>query len=432
MRKYPRDESATVLVTGAEEHQGLAVIRALGQRGIRVIACGSKPHSMGFVSRYCAAHYQYASPLTDPDAFMMDIRSALRKSKPALLIPAVESSLVALDANRSEIEQNCRLAAPPSHVLRLAFDKFETIRLAGEVGVPAPVTIHAASRPELLRQAGMLTFPVAVKPRGPRRYAPTAHRLPYKSVYAHTPAELQKILETSEPSAGVPLVQELAKGIGLCVTALCDGGEPVALFSYVRLREVPASGGVSVVRRSIETPPVAAEFVRRLMRRMEWQGIAMIEFKYDAATDSYKLMEVNGRVQASIALAVDAGVDFPYLMSRLYSNRPLPPFSGYRIGVTERWLRGDLIRLLQELSNGHTANGVSRAAALWQFIAGFAPRTKYDEFRLADPRPGLVEAGQLTGILASFAASGLRSAARAVRRKALHAAAIHGSSALGP
>ena len=41
-----------VLVTGADQHQGLAVIRGLGLAGIPVVACGPCRWSLGFHSRY--------------------------------------------------------------------------------------------------------------------------------------------------------------------------------------------------------------------------------------------------------------------------------------------------------------------------------------------------------------------------------------------
>jgi NAD(P)-dependent dehydrogenase (short-subunit alcohol dehydrogenase family) len=46
-----------VLVTGADQHQGLAVIRGLGQAGVTVIACGPTAQSVGFRSRYAARRH---------------------------------------------------------------------------------------------------------------------------------------------------------------------------------------------------------------------------------------------------------------------------------------------------------------------------------------------------------------------------------------
>ena len=41
----------------------------------------------------------------------------------------------------------------------------------------------------------------------------------------------------------------------------------------------------------------------------------MVEFKLDARDGVAKLMEINGRFWGSLQLAVDAGVDFPAILS---------------------------------------------------------------------------------------------------------------------
>ena len=59
-----------VLVTGADQHQGLAVIRGLGLAGIPVIACGASPWSMGFHSRFAVERARYTPPFQSPPRFI--------------------------------------------------------------------------------------------------------------------------------------------------------------------------------------------------------------------------------------------------------------------------------------------------------------------------------------------------------------------------
>ena len=59
-----------VLVTGAEERQGLAVIRALGSYGLSVCATGLKKDSLGFYSRYAKETIQYPSPISQKSEFV--------------------------------------------------------------------------------------------------------------------------------------------------------------------------------------------------------------------------------------------------------------------------------------------------------------------------------------------------------------------------
>ena len=401
--RQARDNVGTALVTGAEEHQGLAVIRGLGMAGVPVVACGSTRGSLGFWSRFATARRVYTSPFTDQQRFVADVLEIARASGANLIVPSVESTLVVLDAHRAAIEEQCPLAAPCSDVLEVALDKLRTLQLAERLGVPVPRTAHGASREAILDAARNLRFPVAIKPRGHSLYAKTRNALGFKVKYAATLDELGTALQSLDPRQGYPLVQEYAPGTGICVSAVFDRGRPLVLFPYVRVREVPLTGGVSVLRRSLPLDERLARYVELLLGSVGWHGVAMVEFRYSARTDSYVLMEINGRFQASTALAIDAGLNLPYLVYALYTGRSLNGDQRYRVGVEERWLRGDLLSLLTALLGATAPSSVqdperplpSRVRLLRDFLRDFRPGMKYDEFKLSDPGPALIEAAEL-------------------------------------
>jgi predicted ATP-grasp superfamily ATP-dependent carboligase len=412
-----------VLVTGADQHQGLAVIRGLGLAGIPVIACGARRDSLGFRSKYVDEHFTYTSPFTSKADFIRDVLAILDQTKPGLVIPVVESTLVVLDEHRHEVERRAPLAAAPSEALAVAVDKYGTIELARQVNVPAPVTLCCDSREEVFDRIRNLRFPVALKPRGNALYGPTSHRLHFKVRYARSPDELREVLEGLGDAAGIPLIQECVLGVGVCVSAVFNRGQPVVLFPYRRVREVPLSGGVSVVRESIALDPRLEGYVTRLLGELQWHGVAMVEFKYHEATDAYALMEINPRFQASTALSLDAGLNLPHLVAHLYGCAPRPPvLRPYRIGVRERWLQGDLLALYQHLRDGGDSatygnplyRPPSRTRAIWDFVKEFRSGVKYDEFRLNDWKPGLSEGRALIGMLFGWVSSGIRRAFRKV------------------
>jgi predicted ATP-grasp superfamily ATP-dependent carboligase len=390
----------SVLVTGADQHQGLAVIRGLGLAGIPVVACGAEPRSIGFYSRFAVAKTCYTSPFSSPRGFVADILSVVRDTGATLVIPTVESTLVVLNEWREVVERHARLAAPPPDVLEYAINKGKTLRLAQGLGVPVPRSAEGDSVEEILCRAADLEFPVAIKPRGHGLHLTTANTLGFKVRYARTLDELRLLLQSFERDAAALLVQEYAAGVGRCVAALCRRGEPLVLFAYSREREFPLSGGVSVVRKSIPLDERLAAYASALLREIGWHGVAMVEFKYDPAADRYTLMEINGRFQASTALSLDAGINLPRLVAALYGIGELGlPTPTYRVGIEERWLHGDLLALRDGLAGrSHrrlTAPPVgtppSRARVVGQFLRDFHPRMRYDEFKWYDWRPGAVE-----------------------------------------
>lgn len=394
-----------VLVTGAEEHQGLAVIRGLGQAGAYVVAAGSRRCSLGFASRYAADCHRYRAPETDPQGFVSDLVQIVDQTRPDVVVPVVQSTMVALDQARQRIEDRTILALPPSAVVSFAVDKLKTVWLAEKMGIPVPRTVHADTAMSLLCQAAQLHFPVVVKPRGNPCYRATAHRLPFNARYARNFVELRDIVTPFARDASAMLVQEYAPGTGRCVATVCDDGEPLAMLAYDREREWPHAGGVSVMRRSVALEHVLYTYTTTLLRAIGWRGVAMVEFKYAPAAQAYTLMEINARFEA--ALSVDAGLNLPYLVASLFAGRYQGQPQLYAVGVEERWLRGDLLALLETLEPRPHAfrNGSpTRRQAVRDFIADFRPGVRYDEFQLGDWRPGVVEAAEIAGAVGGWVA----------------------------
>src|SRR6266571_3246778 len=174
-----------VLVTGADQHQGLAVIRGLGLKGVPVVACGSETKSLGFYSRFTKEHYAYPSQHGDRERFIEAIMKILDESGAEMIINSLETTLVVLDGARSEIERRAVLASPDSQTLEVVIDKLRTMELARELGVPVPRTIHGSTAAEIVAQSDRLRFPVTIKPQGSPLHRSTQHRLDFKVRYAN-------------------------------------------------------------------------------------------------------------------------------------------------------------------------------------------------------------------------------------------------------
>ena len=177
-----------------------------------------------------------------------------------------------------------------------------------------------------------------------------------------------------------------------------QNGNPVAAFSHKRIREKPPSGGVSVFRESAPLDPLALEFSEKLLDVLNWNGIAMVEFKIDERDNRPKLMEINGRFWGSLQLAIDAGVDFPALLVKSITDT-IPKNYEYRVGVKTRWLWGDIDALLLRLlkSNGTLQlppNSPNKLRYLMDFMKLWVPGQHYEVLNLSDIRPWLFESYQ--------------------------------------
>lgn len=385
-----------ILVTDGDNRAALAIVRSLGSRH-RVTVGATRRCSLAGASRYCREQFIYPDPTKAEAAFIDTLSREVTQRAIDLLIPVTDVTSLALAERRERFEPLCRLPLPSLDALRTAANKASILSLAQQLDVPVPkmrLIEHPRDKGRILAPGD--TFPWVVKPA--RSRVRTAAGWASTSVrFALDSQQLAQALADS-PNEAYPLIlQERIHGPGVGVFACYDRGRCVALFSHRRLREKPPSGGVSVLCESAPLDPAALTHATRLLDHLHWHGVAMVEFKRDVRDGTPKLMEINGRFWGSLQLAIDAGVDFPALLTAIGSGDNACRPSDYRVGVRSRWLWGDVDALLTLLFKADERLKLapaqrSRLAAIREFGASFAdPNTRQEVLRWSDPRPGLIE-----------------------------------------
>lgn len=382
--------SARVLVLDGNQRSALAVTRALGARGIAVTVADATATSLAGCSRHAAARATYPDPVTSPSDFVAGLAQVIDTRGIDVLLPMTDITTALVLRHRDTFSQ-VRLPFPDYATYERLINKQKVMALAQSLGIPAPATrvIHDAN--ECSSALDGLRFPVVIKPVYSKVQTATGW-VPVGVQYADSADELQHKLHTSPCLGSVPLlVQQRIQGYGHGVFALYDHGRPVVYFAHQRLRERPPSGGVSVLSESVALQPASRRFAETLLTRVAWHGVAMVEFKVDDAGTPY-LMEVNGRFWGSLQLAIDAGVDFPYLLYRLAMGEVPGNRNGYLLGCRNRWLLGDLDHLYWVFwKDRHRYSIGQRLAALGAFLSFFQRHTRYEINRLDDLRPFLYE-----------------------------------------
>ena len=390
----------TILVTDAGRGSAIAIIRSLGRKGWRVIAADSDPRSPGFRSRYAQERLRYPAPETAPREFVTLLVHAAQEQGIDLIIPVTDAVILPLSEARAQFDGACRLALPDAAALEVVTNKLKTLELAAQLGVPAPRTVLVHTAQQAVEQGQALGWPVVLKPQVSRLYraqATTGASIEALTVgYAENPGQLMERMRRFEGCCPV-LLQEYYPGTGYGVELLLHQGRTLAAFQHKRLREIPITGGASAFRESVPIEPALYDCATRLLKALNWSGLAMVEFKVGAAGP--KLMEINGRVWGSLPLAVCSGIDFPAWLAELYLDGPpdaaAAPKTSYRIGVRARNLELDMVWIAQTLRGKQRYPFLpmpGRRQGLAALLGLLNPAYKFDILSVEDPLPGLAEA----------------------------------------
>ena len=328
-----------VLITDGHQRSALAATRALGRAGMEVIVGEVDVPNLAAKSRHCTCAFRYPSPFEDEEAFLTAIKQAASDFRVDLVIPMADITSAVLAERRVGLEPGPVVAVMDADSFWRASDKVGLHRLADQLGVSNP-TVQYVDDPRTLGTLRDLPFPCIVKPARSRLRTPSGW-IGTSVVRAKTAEELRRLLMTRPELQQPFMLQREIAGHGLGLFALCDQGELKIVFAHRRLREKPPWGGVSVLREAIEAEPAALEYAERLLRSLRWHGVAMVEFKKEASTGVLHLMEINARFWGSLQLAIDAGVNFPVHLVRLYLGGEVPSRPSYTIGQRSRWLLGD-------------------------------------------------------------------------------------------
>lgn len=399
-----------VLVTDAGRGSGMAVVRALARSGHEVIAADVSRTSPAFVSRYASARVRYPAPARDAQASVDVLARAAAEHEVDLIVPVGEDSVVLLSSARERFRDVAVLAIPDDAALAAVRDKSATVELAERVGVPTPQTVLVETVAEAERAAAGFSWPIVLKPQASRALKHGRNVEPFGVAYASDPPTLAEGMRSFEGRCAV-LLQEYWDGEGHGVGLVMDRGKTVVAFQHRRLREVPYTGGPSSFRESVPLDPELLQHSERLLSALDWTGAAMVEFKVGSRGAS--LMEVNGRLWGSLALAVKSGVDVPNRLVDVFVPRnpatPSPPQLTYVTGVRSRDV-GLELNWIASVLGGSPRYGYlgvpRRREAVAALLRLLDPRGGYDVMSVRDPLPGLAE---LVSLIAKLRPGAIRS-----------------------
>lgn len=377
-----------VLITNASGKKALAVVRSLGKMGISIVTSDSVRISASFYSRYSTYHFIYP-PIEKTKPFINSLRHYIRMKSINVLMPIAKETYVI--AKYKEKFDTVKIPIPEYKKLQKANNKRSLMDFAAKIGIPVPHTYVINDITKVKDIARVVEFPVVIKPvegegaRGVR--------------YIHTKDELvpeynRVVQKFNLTSSEYPLIQEYIPGTGYGVSMLFNNGDPRAIFTHRRLREFPITGGSSTARISVRHSKME-KYATKLLKELDWHGVAMVEFKLDDRTKKPVLMEINPRFWGSIYQAISSGVDFPCMLYKMAVEGDVKPIFDYKVGVKTRQLRGDFHALLAYLRSKEKNTDKFK-----DFFNFFEHNLYYEDLNFKDPLPTIIQ--PVSGLLSKL------------------------------
>lgn len=370
---------------------GLAVVRALGARGVPVSVLRYARRDTAHVSRYVREVLDCPHPEQDETRFVALLAGLRDRYRGAVVVPASDVAAGGLSLAGPELEaMGYLVACPPEKIVQRFLTKTGTAELALAAGVPAPITVALHAEEDIDRYAAVARFPAVLKPA-------VGHR--YKSVFG------RKWTQVDSPAAALVTYREAREaGFEVLLQELIPGDEAheanyltyrataqdVVEFTARKIRNSPSHTGSPCVTRSLHIPELV-EPGRRILEAAGLLGYACVEFKRDPRDGVYKLIEANVRHNLSESLARRCGIDFPWIQYRHLVHGELPAQREYTDGVY--WI--DITRDLRSAPSYLWRPGYSVA----RFVAPYLGPHVFAVLSARDPRPALRRAVDTVGVI---------------------------------
>lgn len=374
-------ENIGALVIGGNLN-GLTIARSLGRQGVPVWVTTSPDVKLANCSRYTLRTVPW--PNAEPEVqveYLLELAAQYKLDR-WMLFPTSDESAALLSKFHTALSRRFYVTTPPWDILRWAYDKRLTYRLAAEERVDYPSMMCPASEVDL--EAAACAFPAILKPAihaAVNRFTadkawPVANRkellVRYREARELIPPDLI-------------LLQELIPGGGesqFSYAALCRDGQPIASLTARRTRQYPIDFGYSSsFVETLDVPEIVAPS-RRLLAAIRYTGLVEVEYKFDARDRRFKLLDINPRLWTWSALGGRAGVDFPHLIWQMMMGKPVPERAA-RTGV--RWVRmsTDVPAAIHEMLRGRLD--------LRAYLQSFRSPLQYALMAADDPLPGVLD-----------------------------------------
>ncbi|MFC5754600.1 ATP-grasp domain-containing protein [Actinomadura rugatobispora] len=313
-------------------HGTLGAIRSLGRAGVPVHAILEGPGSPAARSRHLHRRWPWGpSPHTAPEALAEHLRHiAGLIGRRTLLLPLDDAGAIFIAEHAPALAECFAFTAPDPSSPRRVADKSLLAEQCARFGIDCPESLVPRSPTEVEAALTRLGLPLVVK--WPRPWLlPPGHR---GTVVARTAAEVHRLFAlaatlggAAAQTAGPPILQRHVppEGGDWFFHGHFDG-DGACLFGATGRKHLahPADAGHTVSGEWVLNPALE-RLAHKIVDLLGHRGTVDLDFRFEARTGTYHLLDFNPRLGAQFRLFRDgSGLDLVRIAHLAHSGRAVP------------------------------------------------------------------------------------------------------------
>ncbi|MCA0133476.1 ATP-grasp domain-containing protein [Winogradskyella alexanderae] len=294
----------SVLIPDSDDHKllSLQVINCFSNlKNVKIFILSSERNS--FLRYSFSVHRFIYLPHESDLEWFQNIDKTVKKFSIDIILPVFEIGIEKILEHKASLKEVGKLCPLPSLAnFQKAIDKGILYNHLKQNNLPCPQSevIKPNSYPENID----LKFPIIAKP-----VKGFGGGMGIRVLYNQK--DIQIYYHDKKFSCDT-ILQEYINGYDICCNVLCERGEimaytiqkagifnnnglePLSVFNFVEDQEL-------------------LEVLKKLMKSLNWSGVANIDFRYDEDQQIFKVIELNPRFWRNVDASEVTGVNFPYL-----------------------------------------------------------------------------------------------------------------------
>lgn len=297
----------SILLIGYDSNIALGVLACLRNQGFRFYLLSHNKKNAARYSRYVKKTFHYNAA---NDSLKDRIIQIVTEYNIDFIMPYDELETREVTIHQSELSKYAPcLLGTNTFNFDIGIHKLNLARFLTKNEIPCPPFAALDNPDEHERLISKVGFPLLLKP-----VRMASGRMIQK---VHDQQSLNNIIAENHDNLANFLLQPFIIGNDITCNVICKNGE---IICYT-IQESPVKTGSNFSSNDTlcyHHDKEVITIVSRMMKALEWNGVACIDMRRNAQTKQVFILEINGRFWASVLPSfVKAGVNFPLILLKL-------------------------------------------------------------------------------------------------------------------